>query len=325
MRKIFVTFLLLQIICCTSVFHAKAGYYLFVYFTGNMTFQQQIHYALSSNGIDFTPLNKGLPVIASDTIAIMKGIRDPHVLRGNDGWFYMVATDMDWTKGKWSNRGIVMMRSSDLLEWQHYAIDFHERFAGEEAAKVNAVWAPQTIWDPSVQKYMIYFSLHSEEDGPYPQDAIYYVYANNDFSDVEGVPKRLFDYSYPTIDADIVLDEKGQYHLFFNTWGGVDGLSRRQYIFTDLHESNKWELVSGKMQPNDIPSEGSCVYPLFEGGWILAYDCFKHGVYQFCRSNDLIQYDLVKTTSAGDVFSPRHGTIMQITKGEYETLKKKYQ
>lgn len=141
-------------------------HYLFVYFTGNTTTQQQICYALSSNGVDFIPLNGGAPVIASDTIAIMKGVRDPHILRGHDGWFYMVATDMDWTKGKWSNRGIVMMRSRNLLDWEHHTVDFHERFVGEAAAKVNAVWAPQTIWDPSVQKYMIYFSLHSEKKDP---------------------------------------------------------------------------------------------------------------------------------------------------------------
>lgn len=166
-------------------------HYLFVYFTGNTTTQQQICYALSSNGVDFIPLNGGAPVIASDTIAIMKGVRDPHILRGHDGWFYMVATDMDWTKGKWSNRGIVMMRSRNLLDWEHHTVDFHERFVGEAAAKVNAVWAPQTIWDPSVQKYMIYFSLHSEKKGPYPQDAVYYTYANSDFSDVEDVPRLL--------------------------------------------------------------------------------------------------------------------------------------
>lgn len=175
MRKTVMTFFLLQMLFTTSVFCNKHldGYYLFVYFTGNQASKQQICYALSSDGIDFVPLNGGHPVIASDSIAVMKGVRDPHILRGTNGWFYMVATDMDWTKGKWSNRGIVMMRSQNLLDWEHHTVDFHQRFAGTEAAKVNAVWAPQTIWDPAAQKYMIYFSLHSEKDGLYPQDAIY--------------------------------------------------------------------------------------------------------------------------------------------------------
>ena len=84
--------------------------------------KQQICYALSSDGIDFVPLNGGHPVIASDSIAVMKGVRDPHILRGTNGWFYMVATDMDWTKGKWSNRGIVMMRSQNLLDWDTFSL-----------------------------------------------------------------------------------------------------------------------------------------------------------------------------------------------------------
>ena len=110
MRKTVMTFFLLQMLFTTSVFCNKHldGYYLFVYFTGNQASKQQICYALSSDGIDFVPLNGGHPVIASDSIAVMKGVRDPHILRGTNGWFYMVATDMDWTKGKWSNRGIVM-------------------------------------------------------------------------------------------------------------------------------------------------------------------------------------------------------------------------
>lgn len=43
--------------------------------------------------------------------------------------------------------------------------------------------------------------------------------------------------------------------------GGADGLLRRQYMFTDLHDQDKWRLVEGRMQPNDIASEGSCAYP----------------------------------------------------------------
>lgn len=28
-----------------------------------------------------------------------------------------------------------------------------------------------------------------------------------------------------------------------------------------LHDQDKWRLVEGRMQPNDIASEGSCAYP----------------------------------------------------------------
>ena len=48
-------------------------------------------------------------------------------------------------------------------------------------------------------------------------------------------------------------------------------------------------------------------------------------VLQFCRSKDLIQFELVRTTSMDKgAFSPRHGTVIQITEKEFEILKKRY-
>ena len=59
--------------------------YLFTYFTGNAPQEEQICYALSKDGYNFTPLNDGEPVIKSDTIAFTQCVRDPHLLRGEDG------------------------------------------------------------------------------------------------------------------------------------------------------------------------------------------------------------------------------------------------
>ena len=311
-----VILILLCALCCLCA----QAHYLMTYFTGNETHQQQIHFALSDDGLNFTPLNDGLPVIASDSIAMQKAVRDPHILRGNDGWFRMVVTDMDWTKGKWSNHGIVMLRSRDLVNWEHHAVDFQTRYRALPPAEANAVWAPQTIWDPTVGKYMVYFSLHSVKDGPYPSDAVFYAYANEDFSDLESEPKPLFTYPYPTIDTDIVLDDSGLYHCFFNTWGGKEGLQRRQFTFTDFHDQSTWQLLPGHMQPNRIPSEGSCAYPLKEGGWMLFYDCYTSGFCQFCKSDNLIDFALSLTTPTQGTFTPRHGTVIQITPQEAARL-----
>ena len=78
--------------------------YLFTYFTGNAPEEEQICYALSDDGYNYTPLNGGYPVINSDTIAYTQCVRDPHILRGEDGkTFYMVVTDMKSSLGWASN------------------------------------------------------------------------------------------------------------------------------------------------------------------------------------------------------------------------------
>ena len=300
---------------------AQYSHYLFAYFQNNTPEGQQVCYAVSDDGINFAPLNGGRPVISSDTIALSGGVRDPHLLRAGNGWFYQVLTDMDMSQGKWSNRGIILMRSQDLVNWEHRCVHFPARYPGKPYAHVNAVWAPQTIYDSAVGKLMVYFSLHSENDGCFPQDAVYYAYANNDFNDLEGDPQPLFVYPHPTIDTDIVQDETGTYHLFFNTWGGSDGLLRRQYTFRDLHDQQSWTLLPGHMQPGNLPSEGSTAYQLIDGTWMLSYDCFKDGVYQFCRISDNWQhFTIVHETKTEGIFTPRHGGIIQITDDEYQTL-----
>lgn len=232
---------------------------------------------------------------------------------------------MDFSKGKWTCRGIILLRSKDLIQWEHHAIHFPDRYTGTKFAEVNAVWAPQTIYDPTAQKYMVYFSLHSEKDGPFPQDAVYYAYANADFSDLEGDPQPLFSFPYPTIDTDIVQDAQGMYHVFFNTWGGKDGLTRRQFITPTLHDSHTWTLVEGRMQPNTVASEGSTAYPLVGSpDWILCYDCFRDGFFQFCKTSDLQHFTLERTTPTTGTFTPRHGSVIHITKKEYRKLVKTF-
>lgn len=53
-----------------------------------------LYMAVSYDGYTFTALNDGDPVIAGDTIASQRGIRDPHIFRGPDGAFYLVMTDL---------------------------------------------------------------------------------------------------------------------------------------------------------------------------------------------------------------------------------------
>ena len=293
--------------------------YLFVYFTGNAPEKEQICYAVSDDGFNYTPLNEGLPIIGSDTIARSKGVRDPHILRCEDGWFRMTVTDMRCRLGWSSNRGVVLMRSRDLVHWEHHTVHFPERFAGTHFANVTRVWAPQTFYDEKAGKYMVYFSLLTE-DGTIPYDRVYWCYANDDFTDLEGEPQILFDFGAPAIDSDIVKDQKGQYHLFFKTEQDGQHKGIRQYVFKDLHKPESWKLLDGFCETTKSDVEGAGVFPLIGGGWCLMYDCYRDHHYQFTQSKDLRQFAFVQNTKTEGAFTPRHGTVMQISRDEYQRL-----
>lgn len=300
----------------------KMTNYLFAYFTGNAPEKEQICFAVSDDGFNYTPLNGGKPIIGSDSIAVAKGVRDPHILRGEDGCFYMVVTDMRCTLGWASNRGMVLLKSKDMIHWQHSTVNFPTKYAGKNFEHVTRVWAPQTIYDKQAGKYMVYFSLLTD-DGTIPYDRVYWCYANKDFTDLEGEPQVLFDFQHPSIDTDIVQDKDGVYHLFFKTEGDSHkGI--RQYTFTDLHHPETWQLQDGYCEATKEAVEGAGVFPLIGGGWCLMYDCYRNGHYQFSKSADLKHFSFVQNTETKGKFTPRHGTVIQITKKELKSLKKAF-
>ncbi len=62
--------------------------YLFVYFTGNRIEYESIHYAVSVDGYNFLALNNNRAIINSVAISSTGGVRDPHILRREDGNFF---------------------------------------------------------------------------------------------------------------------------------------------------------------------------------------------------------------------------------------------
>ena len=290
--------------------------YLFTYFTGNSKPEEAIRFAVSTDGYNFKALNGNQPVISSEKISSTGGVRDPHILRGANGkTFYMVVTDMVSAKGWDSNRGMVLLKSTDLVNWTSSVVDFQKRFSGNEDLK--RVWAPQTIYDPKAGKYMVYFSLkHGDEP-----DKIYYSYANKDFTDLETELKQLFfspDNS-GCIDGDIVLKD-GVYHLFFKGESGKPGIK----LAVSDKLTQGYRLINEQVQQTKEPVEGSGIFKLNNGkGYILMYDRYTTGKYQFTESTDLKTFRVIDNDITMD-FHPRHGTILPITGSELERLISKW-
>ncbi|WP_082491502.1 family 43 glycosylhydrolase [Pedobacter sp. Leaf194] len=294
----------------------KNAGYLFVYFTGNDKKEEAIHYALSKNGYSFNALNNDEPIISSQKISSTGGVRDPHILRGADGkTFYMVVTDMVSAKGWDSNRAMVLLKSKDLINWSSSVVNIQNRFPGNET--LLRVWAPQTIYDNVKKKYMVYWSM---KHGTAP-DKIYYVYANADFTDLETEPKQLF--FSPTngscIDGDIIY-HNGKYNLFFKTEGNGNGIKKA--VSNKLTEGYK--LEDKYLQQTTEAVEGAGVFKLNNSDdYILMYDVYMKGKYQFTRSKDLKSFKVVDQDVSMD-FHPRHGTVLPITQAEMERLVAKW-
>lgn len=291
--------------------------YLFTYFTGNHISEEAVCYAVSMDGYSYWALNGGKPVLDSKVISSTGGVRDPHILRGEDGkTFYMVLTDMVSANGWDSNRAMVLLKSNDLVNWTHTVINMQKKYEGQESLK--RVWAPQTIFDPEAGKYMVYWSMQYG-GGP---DVIYYAYANDDFTDLEGEPKVLFlpENRKSCIDGDIVYKD-GVFHLFYKTEGHGNGI---KVATTRSLTSGQWtEKPDYKQQTTDAV-EGAGTFKLIgQDKYILMYDVYMKGRYQFTETTDLKNFKVIDNDVKMN-FHPRHGTIIPITRDELLRITEKW-
>ena len=289
------------------------AYYLFAYFNGNSQWQEQICFALSTDGYNYTPLNNGNPIINSADIALKQAVRDPHILRGEDGYFYMVVTDMKSSEGWSSNDGMVLLRSADMVNWTHTAIDFPTAWPHRfDRNSLTQVWAPQTIYDPEEGKYMVYYAI-GESGKNY---ITYYSYANEDFTELTE-PQVLYNHDgMNTIDADIVWHD-GKYHMFFKTEGQGNGIQKA----TAKTLRGEWTPEYRYLQQTSVAVEGSGVFKKIDSDeWVLMYDCYSSGMYEYCTSTDLNNFTWVCNSANTSIFTPRHGTTIAITAAEAQRL-----
>ena len=129
--------------------------YLFPYFTGNgdpNSGDGGLYLSCSTNGVNFTSLNDGLPIFApNQPLTLMpvgqQLVRDASIIYHN-GLF-----DMVWTSN-WGGNVFGFAQSTDMVHWTNvHAI---QPFAS--SVTVQNVWAPSIAWNPVNNNYFIVFS-----------------------------------------------------------------------------------------------------------------------------------------------------------------------
>ena len=303
--------------------------YLFAYFegTGKAREQEQIRFAVSENAVNWFALNQNQPVLRSELISQTGGVRDPHILRGEDGKsFYMVATDMFTHRNGWDNNpGIVMLKSDNLLDWKHSIIDL-EKLYPKKFKNVKWVWAPQTIYDPKAKKYLVYFTVRFHNDEKLD---FYCAYANKDFSAFEKEPKLMFRAKYGAIDGDIIYKD-GLYHFFFkgNT-KDANGKEVKNGILKAVSKSlqgpwkEEFEYLDA-YAAKGVSVEGSSVFKLNNSDeYFLMYDLYRDKRFEFQRSTDLKKFSAGPESFTKN-FAPRHGSVISITRDEARRLQARW-
>ena len=312
--------------------------YLFVYFKDET---HAVYFATSSDGYTFTDVNGGEPIFTGPQLAEQKGLRDPHIMRGPDGAFYMAMTDLhifareaglrttQWERpqdpyGWGNNKNLILMKSYDLIHWTHARVPVGAMFDKDDNR--SAAWAPETIWDPAAKRLMVYFTTRFRNDPA----SLVYAYADPAFTTLTAAPKSLFDYPVPgkaAIDGDITrIGDK--YHLFYvahDTPGylkqAISDRANGGYVFDPA-----------KVDPEKVGTEAPNLWRRHgTNTWVLMYDVFKatpKNNMGFSETTDFVHFKNLgrfnepdSPMKATNFSGAKHGAVIAVTPAEVERLK----
>lgn len=295
----------------------QMGAYLMVYHKDH---DHSLHMALSYDSYNWTSLNNDKPIICGDSVATQHGIRDPHIFRGPDGGFYLAMTDLhifsnkdiaerekinpiseyrdtEWERdgmayGWGNNKALVLMKSFDLKNWTRTNIDFtkltsptgiKDTLTGQDYpwSEAGCIWAPETVYDYEAGHYLVHFTVRMKTNNC----AIYYVYMNDDFTEMISEPKILFKApdnekglpAYTVIDSDIIHVDS-LYHLFYVSHENLPTVKHASsnnilgpYIQDDKYDDHDPQI-------HEAPN---CWKRIGKREWVIMYDNYHRQPHNF--------------------------------------------
>ncbi|GIE99886.1 glycoside hydrolase family 43 protein [Paractinoplanes rishiriensis] len=261
-----------------------------------------LHLAVSTDGLNWRPLNQNNPV-ATPT-AGMQGLRDPFILRKQDGTFVVLATDLKGRIFNLNNQYLHVWDSTDLRSFTGYRrVKFHS---------LNThTWAPTAFWVPSRNEYAIVYSANNGRD-------VLMVNYTSDFRTVSA-NQVYYSPSYNVLDADIVSDGSTFYMYYKNMDDG-----RLYGARSSTGAPNSYtNYTSGLLQGGAI--EAPLIVRNNSGNtWRLWGDSFSpvNSDYYAWTSNNVggNSWSVLPQRDYTPPLNVKHGSIVGITQAEYDNL-----
>jgi len=299
------------------------GGFLFVTFKGEPTpMTEQIYFAVSLDGRHWKALNGAQPALVSSLGE--KGVRDPYLLRSQDGKkFFLLATDLsinlnrDWRRATHAgSKSIVIWDSTDLVTWSAPRL---VKVAPDDA---GCTWAPEAVYDEGKKQYLTFWASTTGSDN-FAKQRIWAAWTR-DFVTF-GKPFIYIDKPWHVIDTDIVR-ENGKYYRFSKD---EQYKSITMEVSTNLmgpwNDATNFSLA--KMRGYEGP-ECYQIKPAADGKpatWCLILDQYSKGTgYQPFVSEDLSSGQFKAGEGFDFPFRFRHGCALPISASEYERIEKAF-
>ncbi|MFD5635775.1 glycoside hydrolase family 43 protein [Streptomyces sp. NPDC127077] len=260
-----------------------------------------LHLAVSADALQWTPLNQNKPVVTPT--GGTGGLRDPFVLRRQDGTFVVLATDLKGTDWSLQSQYIHVWDSADLRSFSGYRrLKLHDM--------ATHSWAPEAYWDAGRGQYgIIYSAVDSTGHN------VIMVNYTTDFVTASAA-QVFFDPGYDVIDGDLAVGVGGVNYLYFKkdqTLVGARSASLNPGSFTVFSTPVSH---GGTEAPILVKSPSTGTYYL----WGDTYT--PNGVFYAWQSADLASgtWTAVDQRLYTQPLNSKHASIQPITTTEYGNL-----
>jgi predicted GH43/DUF377 family glycosyl hydrolase len=297
MKNLFlIPFFLLIMAGCIS----EPDVYMFSYFQKNG--EDGLHLAYSEDGFTWTALNNNTSFLKPEA-GQDKLMRDPCIIKGDDGKFHMV-----WTVS-WNEKGIGYAWSEDLINWseqQYIPVMEHEPDA-------RNCWAPELFWDEDSRQYMIYWATTipgrfpmTEATGDENYNHRMYYTLTQDFKEFTQA-EVLYDHGFNVIDATIHKID-GEYVMFLKDETLLPVAEKNIRIASSSSLTSGYSPASEPITDHWV--EGPTVTNI-NGNWVVYFDRYTESKMGAVSSSDFVNWtDITDQLSFPE--GTRHGTIFTV-------------
>ena len=306
--------------------------YLFSHFREKITPDgEQVYFALSKDGFNWTSLNNGEPILTSTMGE--KGCRDIEVIRLKSGGFVILTTDLsiayrmdenyqvNWKEvNSTGSKCLCMWKTDDFITFSEQKRIYFGR------DDFGCLWAPEIFYDEINDEYLIHWGSTVAEDN-FTHMSIF-CSVTKDF-ETFSKPKLFFTKDNEILDTHLVKFD-GIYHLFYknaehpsmnmhatsrNLYGPYEHDKAFEEYMTTLYKAGAYEAPTTLVLP--------------DGRWCLMIDFFgcekeKMGYVPFVSKkpgdSNFRRFD----ESFSFPYGFKHGGIIEITDEEYEKINNYY-
>jgi autotransporter-associated beta strand protein len=276
---------------------AEDTVYIFSYFKEpNGT--DGLHLAYSLDGLSYHAVNGDVAITPPNGTLM----RDPNVIYGQDSKFHLLYTTA------WTGTSFGYSDSTNLVDWSpKTSINVMGTVSGTEET-----WAPESFWDATNSRYMVYWSSATSSGGP---KKIYYS-TTIDYA-AFSAPTVLYDPGFTTIDATLVKDGSN-YVLFCK-----DERNGYKYVYkTPVSTSPTGPYLSSPLQrasPSGVSAEGPTVIKI-GNTWYCYSDPYNNGAYMAMSSTDDMATWTNITANVTFPSNTRHGNVFAVPRSAADYL-----